>query len=182
MLSEYVASALIALVAILIVPTFLLNCVVYMLSLKYKFKIKFKFKQFHLQLCSLEIANFNETNEQGDRLFEIYIDKIWVSSCYLNRQVNSRVNLNFNNVRVKYYQSASSGSSPKKNKTHWSFYSLIQFYLKYIGSLTIANLNLKYFGLVNNETTLNLSSVKIELNEQDESIKFDFNFLIEFNI
>ena len=167
------ASALIALVAILIVPTLLLNCVVYLLSLKYKFKIKFKFKQFRLQLCSLEIAKLNETNELGDRLFEIYIDKIWVSSCYLNRQVNSRVNLNLNNVRVKYYQSASS-SNPKKNC--WSFYPLIQFYLKYIGSLTVANLNLKYFGLVNNETTLNLSSFKIELNEQDESKSFEFNF------
>ena len=134
--NDYLLSILASLLVVLIIiPTAAIRLIIYIIDLKYKIKVKFNLFKFH-QLASIEILKLNSVIE-NTKLFEIYIDRLWLSSCYLNRQVGDRIVLCLNNVSINYYIH----QKDELNKSNKYLTYLTHFYIKYIGSLNIESLN-----------------------------------------
>lgn len=172
-IENYITTILVALIGLFLLPSLIINIFIHIICIKYKIKVKFKFKRFH-HLTNVEIHKLKD-NEASDKLFEIFIDKIWISSCYLNHAVNDRVVISVNNIRVLYnIENSNPNESLTEdfsniNATRTSFFLinwLIQFYLKYIGSLNIDLANIKLLNVFKNfQISLNLSSFGIEFKE-----------------
>ena len=170
---NYWATILIGLLATFVLLPLLTNLIIHLIFIKYKFKIKFKFKRFH-QLVGVEIYRLKTTNEPNEKLFEIFIDKLWISSCYVNRQVNSRILISMNSVRIEYYANSikeislvdSTVKAVQNKSSFFLIYWLVQFYLKYIGSVSIEALNFKLVNLLRQfDVVVNLVAFRIEFNE-----------------
>lgn len=175
---NYLATVLVGLIGLFVLASLLVNLVIHLICLKCKIKIKFKCKRFH-QLVGVEIWKLRNSSVTGfrtdvtDKLFEIFIDKLWISSCYVNRQVNSRILISMNSVRVEYSGNNNinngnnlTDSKASKKSNLFFVYWLVQFYLKYVGSLSVESLNVKVISLFRNfEVVLNLAALKVEFNE-----------------
>lgn len=78
----------------LLIKTFLL-----FISIKYKLKINFKFTRN--KLTHVHIVKY--TNNPSSSLvveYEIKIDKVWLSSCFINRNVNDRFLICIHSVNI----------------------------------------------------------------------------------
>ena len=87
---DYIFSLLISSLLICLVPTLLIKLIIYIIDLKYKIRIKFQLFKLH-QLAAIEIYKLQCNQLETNKLFEIYIDRLWLSSRYLNRQLNNRI-------------------------------------------------------------------------------------------
>lgn len=130
MLREYGSSNIlfvifISLILILITLWIVVKLIFAFLCIKFKCKITFKFKHIY-QITDIHIIKLNSnerssnsvqassvSNEQ--KLVQIYIDKLWLSSCYLNRNINDRFIICFNNVQFNYYGSSFNWFKREKN-------------------------------------------------------------------
>ncbi len=167
--NDYLLSILASLLVVLIIiPTVAIRLIIYIIDLKYKIKVKFNLFRFH-QLASIEILKLNSEIE-NTKLFEIYIDRLWLSSCYLNRQVGDRIVLCLNNVSINYYIH----QKDETNKSNKYLTYLTHFYIKYIGSLNIESLNLKSisenFKLNTTLSKLKIESIKVETIDKKKSV------------
>lgn len=173
---NYLATVLVGLIGLFVLPSLLVNLVIHLICRKYKFKIKFKFRRFHqlvgVEICKLRNSATGPGTDVTDKLFEIFIDKLWISSCYVNRQVSSRILISMNSVRVEYSGNShntndtSMDSQASKKSSLFFVYWLVQFYLKYVGSLSVESLNVKVISLFRQfEVVLNLAALKVEFNE-----------------
>ena len=138
-LNDYLLPFLIGLVVLFILPTILVQFIIYIIELRYKVILRFQLFKFH-RLASIQLTKLNSVNA-NEKLIEIFIDGLWFSSCYLNRQVNDRILLCLSSLSITYYKKQDSLIKQKSNDL---LTFLAYFYLKYIGSLSIASLNLKY--------------------------------------
>lgn len=178
LLTNNVTTILITFICLFIVPSLLIKLIIHIICIKFKIKVKFNVKRFH-QLANIEVLK-SKDNRETEKLLEIFIDNIWISSCYLNRQVNSRILLSFKGIRVQY--SVDNGSSRTQNAlnnsgsgyffNHW----LVLFYFKYIGSMNVDSLNVKVTNITKGcEIVLNLNSLKMEFNHNNHVVETNSN-------
>ena len=175
--SDNITTIFITLICLFIIPSLLINLIIHMICIKFKIKIKFNVKRFH-QLANIEILKLKD-NKETDKLLEIFIDNIWVSSCYLNRQVNSRILLSFKSIRIQYSvdHGDNEAQSLENNPSGYFFnHWLVLFYLKYIGSMNIDSLSIKMLNISKGfETSLIVNTLKMEFNHNKHVVETNSN-------
>ena len=143
----------------------LVKLVFFLICLRYKCKITFKFKRFH-QLTNIHIVKHGPGGEATSRpaegqepFVEIFIDRLWFSSCYFNRQIKNRLMICLSGIHMTYSHPlhkkprsladllpANSQTSEENIYMQYLFWIFYLFF-KYLGSIHIQNLSVKLFNL-----------------------------------
>lgn len=142
-----------------------------LIYLKYKFKVEFNWSLQRLQLTNIKIVK-QPTSKKVDansRMFEISIDKLWLSSCFINRNINDRFLVGLSKVKINVENSLQQrrkiadndnfenddDDNDNKNSKLSKLLSIVdrqqhgvpfwcQLYLKYLGCLFVENLNISF--------------------------------------
>ena len=154
---------------IIVLPLLIIISIIYVVSIKLNFKIKFNLAKFH-QLTGVEIIKYKNNNDLDNVVMEIKIDKLWLSSCYINRQVNERIVICVNSFNLIYKnQNENISNEPtyyrdKPQSSNYFLLYLIYLYFKYIGTLAVENFNIDFLLNQKNKLNLNLKKMTINLN------------------
>jgi hypothetical protein len=167
--------------AILIAFYLFIKLAIIFLNLKYKLNVSFQFERI-FQLKNIEITKHEHSKSLKDSIkinsesllapkLHVKIDKLWISSCYLNRNIEERFILCINNFKIIQHNNninnnnnnnSSIGYQSNRNNNNTLLVAFLlkhishfaTFYLTYIGSVCVNKL---YFSIENNEIDHSIS-------------------------
>ncbi|CAF0888712.1 unnamed protein product [Brachionus calyciflorus] len=124
----------------------LVKLILWLISIKYKLNINFKFNRNHLK-------NFTITKKDSlDSSYNFIFGKIWLSSCFVNRNVNERFLICSSNISINLNKN---NKSQSEFKIPWLF----SFYLTYIGGINLENLKVN----LSSDFKIEIKQLKIHL-------------------
>lgn len=102
--------------AVLASSWLLIRLFIVFLHVKYKLKISFDIDKFcqlkNIEICKLSLRDRpNETDSNRHSTFQLKVDNVWLSSCFLNRNVDERLGICFNTISINYVSSQYSPDS-----------------------------------------------------------------------
>lgn len=135
---------LMTIVLSILVSWSLVKLLFHVVYLKYKLRVNFKLNLNNLQLTHVEVVKHGgeDEDDKSSKSLEIYVQKMWISSCYLNRNVADTLlvcinSVNINLVTANGNQAESSGSLMDNIRIP----AWLGFYLKYVGCVQVEHLN-----------------------------------------
>ena len=141
------------LVVLFTIAWLIVKSLLFILSIKYKLNINFTFNRNYLK--NVSILKFGQGSIEKSE-YDIKIGKIWISSCYVNRNVNERLLICSSNINVKLSSSLRNFSS-NRIKIPW----YIWLYLNFFGSLNLENIELEMSG-----QQFKIKQIKLERNSK----------------
>lgn len=96
--------------AILASSWLLIRLFIVFLHVKYKLKISFDVDKFcqlkNIEICKLSVRDRpTDTDSTRHSTFQLKVDNVWLSSCFLNRNVDERLGICFNTISINYVSS-----------------------------------------------------------------------------
>ncbi|RNA29620.1 UPF0378 protein KIAA0100-like, partial [Brachionus plicatilis] len=125
---------LVFLVVLFTIAWLITKCCLFILSIKFKLNINFTFNRNHLKNVSISKLCQDPIDTTG---FELKIGKIWISSCFVNRNVSERLLICSSNISVKWRNSVKKSTSARP-KIPW----FVTLYLNFFGSLSLENIKI----------------------------------------
>jgi hypothetical protein len=155
--------------------------------------------------------NNNNNNDQSSYelhqdYIEIFIDSLWISSCYLNSNVENRIHICLNKMSINYYHPLYEENDfnndntdqaqlnkqilakLEKMKANYRTLWFLYLFFKYIACLNIEQINIKLLNLFNEKYPLNkIINTKNKLQSNVDSsitkvLLFQMNkFTVEYN-
>ena len=159
---------------------------------KYKCKVKFKFSRIY-QLKNINIIKHLNGENQQEKLVHLSIGKFFISSCYLNRNINDRLLVCLSNVVVnintfddqldQVITSEPTSANTNANNNYYyttkTFNYLMVIFFKYFASLRIDNLNINLNKNIQQISALSIPKIEIKFAKisNREIIESKFNNL-----